>query len=82
MRMLAKVPRIITSWLPRRAPYWLKSLGSTPRPIRYLAAGLVFAMPPAGLMWSVVIESPNRARMRAPLMSATSRAGCLAMPAK
>ena len=25
MRMLAKVPRIITSWLPRRVPYWLKS---------------------------------------------------------
>jgi hypothetical protein len=25
MRMLAKVPRIMTSWLPRRAPYELKS---------------------------------------------------------
>ena len=30
MRMLANVPRIITSWLPRRAPYWLKSLSGTP----------------------------------------------------
>ena len=29
MRMLAKVPRIITSWLPRRVPYWLKSAGFT-----------------------------------------------------
>jgi hypothetical protein len=28
MRMLAKVPRIITSWLPRRVPYWLKSCGA------------------------------------------------------
>ncbi len=30
MRMLAKVPRIITSWLPRRAPKELKSRGATP----------------------------------------------------
>ena len=29
MRMLAKVPRIITSWLPRRVPYWLKSCTRT-----------------------------------------------------
>ena len=29
MRMLANVPRIITSWLPRRVPYWLKSAGRT-----------------------------------------------------
>ena len=29
-RMLANVPRIITSWLPRREPYELKSLRSTP----------------------------------------------------
>ena len=82
MRMLANVPRIITSWLPRRAPYWLKSLGSTPRPCRYFAAGLVLAMLPAGLIWSVVIESPSSARMRAPLMSGTAVAGCRAMPAK
>ena len=39
MRMLAKVPRIITSWLPRRAPYWLKSAGRTWCSSRYLPAG-------------------------------------------
>jgi hypothetical protein len=38
MRMLAKVPRIITSWLPRRVPYWLKSAGRT-LSVRYLPAG-------------------------------------------
>src|SRR4029079_15491610 len=39
MRMLAKVPRIITSWLPRRVPYWLKSATPTPCSVRYLPAG-------------------------------------------
>ncbi len=34
--MLANVPRIITSWLPRRAPYWLKSTGCTPWAIEVL----------------------------------------------
>ena len=29
-RMLPNVPRIITSWWPRRAPYELKSSGATP----------------------------------------------------
>ena len=29
-RMFPKVPRIITSWLPRRDPKLLKSRGSTP----------------------------------------------------
>jgi hypothetical protein len=48
--MLAKVPRIMTSWLPRRAPYELKSRGCTPRLIRYFAAGLVLEMLPAGEM--------------------------------
>ena len=38
-RTLANVPRTITSWLPRRAPYELKSSGSTPCSIRYFAAG-------------------------------------------
>ena len=33
-RMLPKVPRIITSWLPRRDPKLLKSRGSTPRSMR------------------------------------------------
>ena len=69
MRMLAKVPRIITSWLPRRVPYWLKSATSTPWLMRYLPAGELARMLPAGEMWSVVIESPNRPRMRALAMS-------------
>ncbi len=67
--MFANVPRTITSWLPRRAPYELKSLGSTPSAIRYFAAGLFFAMLPAGEMWSVVTESPSSASTCAPLMS-------------
>ena len=33
-RTLANVPRTITSWLPRREPYELKSLGSTPLAMR------------------------------------------------
>ena len=69
--MFAKVPRIMTSWLPRRAPYWLKSAGFTPLSPRYFAAGEVFAMLPAGEMWSVVMESPRRARHRAPVTSAS-----------
>ena len=65
-RMLANVPRIITSWLPRRAPYWLKSFGCTPRSWRYLPAGLSALMLPAGEMWSVVMLSPRTASTRAP----------------
>ena len=49
-RMLAKVPRIITSWLPRRAPYELKSSGLTPCSMRYCAAGDFFEIDPAGEM--------------------------------
>ena len=75
MRMLAKVPRIMTSWLPRRAPYWLKSAAATPRPCRYFAAGLVLAMPPAGLIWSVVIESPSSARILRALQVGDRRGG-------
>ena len=37
--MFANVPRIITSWLPRRDPYELKSFGATPCSIRYSPAG-------------------------------------------
>ena len=33
-RMFANVPRIITSWLPRRAPYELNSAGDTPSSTR------------------------------------------------
>ena len=47
-RMLANVPRIITSWLPRRAPYELKSSGATSCCIRYLPAGLVFGIDAGG----------------------------------
>ena len=41
----------------------------TPLSSRYLPAGEAALIEPAGEMWSVVILSPNRARMRAPLMS-------------
>src|SRR2546429_151993 len=47
-RMFAKVPRIITSWLPRRAPNELKSSGFTPCSVRYFAAGPCLSMSPAG----------------------------------
>ena len=67
--MFANVPRIITSWLPRRAPYELKSAVCTPCGDRYFAAGLVLAMFPAGEMWSVVTESPSMASTRALRMS-------------
>ena len=50
MRMFANVPRIITSWLPRRAPYELKSAGLTPLEIRYVPAGLSAGIEPAGEM--------------------------------
>jgi hypothetical protein len=79
--MFANVPRIMTSWLPRRAPYELKSTGCTPCSTRYFAAGLVFEMLPAGEMWSVVTESPSSASTRAPLMSLTVP-GVIVMPSK
>ena len=81
MRMLAKVPRIMISWLPRRVPYWLNSPTGTWRSSRYLPAGEVARMLPAGEMWSVVIESPKRPRMRALTMS-VSGFGSLVMPSK
>ena len=79
--MLANVPRIITSWLPRREPYELKSFCSTPLASRYCAAGVPFLMLPAGEMWSVVTESPSRASTLAPLMSETG-SGSAGMPSK
>ena len=79
--MLANVPRIITSWLPRRAPYELKSSGATPCATRYCPAGLSALIDPAGEMWSVVIESPSSASTRAPRMSA-SASGSRVMPSK
>src|SRR5215475_12495702 len=79
--MLANVPRIITSWLPRRDPYELKSFLSTPCSARYLPAGESALMEPAGEMWSVVTESPSFARTRAPEMSETAD-GVACMPSK
>src|ERR1700680_2661083 len=47
-RTLANVPRTITSWLPRREPYELKSVGFTPWSTRYLPAGPFNLIEPAG----------------------------------
>ena len=79
--MLPKVPRIITSWWPRRAPYELKSSGATPFACSHWPAGDQAAMDPAGLMWSVVTESPRTASARAPTMSVTG-AGSAVRPVK
>ena len=70
-RTLANVPRTMTSSLPRRAPYWLKSATATPRSLRYFPAGLEGLIDPAGDTWSVVMESPRTARTRAPVTSLT-----------
>ena len=69
--MLAKVPRIITSWLPRREPYELKSLLLDAVLVEVPRGGESFLIEPAGEMWSVVTESPSRASTRAPSMSPT-----------
>ena len=79
--MLPKVPRIITSWCPRRAPYELNSSGGTFRSWSHSPAGDHEAIEPAGLMWSVVTESPRTARTRAPSMSAIA-AGVADRPSK
>src|SRR6476646_7094363 len=78
-RTLANVPRTITSWLPRREPYELKSLGGTPCSCKYFPAGLLALIDPAGEMWSVVTLWPSFASTRAPLISLTAagRAGIL-----
>src|SRR6267378_1107591 len=68
-RMFANVPRMSTSWFPRRVPYWLKSTGFTLFETRYWPAGLAAGMDPAGEMWSVVTESPTDTSTRAPTMS-------------
>src|SRR3569833_2718898 len=81
MRVLAKVPRIMTSWLPRREPKLLKSAFCTPCSVRYLPAGPSFLMSPAGEMWSVVLESLFTARQRAPLIG-WMPGGVLLMPTK
>jgi hypothetical protein len=46
----------------------LKSLYSTPLDNKYLAAGDVLEMFPAGEIWSVVIESPNEHKQKASLI--------------
>ena len=80
-RMLPNVPRIITSWWPRRAPYWLNSTGETPCSWSHVPAGDQAAIEPAGLMWSVVTESPSTASARAPTMS-VSGTGSVVSPSK
>ena len=80
--MFANVPRIITSWLPRRAPYELKSFfGDALRDRATCRPGLAAAMLPAGEMWSVVIESPNMPNARAPVIGRTP-GGAIVMPSK
>src|SRR5439155_21288367 len=49
-RILANVPRIITSWFPRLAPYELNSPGGTPCSWRYRPAGESALIEPAGEM--------------------------------
>ncbi len=80
--MFAKVPRIITSWLPRRDPYELKSRGSTPCSIRYSPAGESFLIAPAGEMWSVVTLSPSTASTFAPLISSKPSGASFGMSSK
>ena len=67
--MLAKVPRIITSWLPRREPYELKSRARRRAPRGSAPAGESSLIEPAGEMWSVVTLSPSFASTLAPSMS-------------
>ena len=67
--MFPNVPRIITSWWPRRAPYELNSSGPTPCSWSHAPAGADALIEPAGEMWSVVTESPRTARTLPPSMS-------------
>src|SRR3974390_2835307 len=59
----------MTSWLPRREPYELKSAGCTPCAIRYCPAGLLALIDPAGEIWSVVTLLPRKHNTRAPEIS-------------
>ena len=73
-RMLAKVPRIMTSWWPRRAPYGVEArAGATFRSWSQSPAGDHGAIEPAGLMWSVVRSPRGRRRTRAPTISGHRR---------
>ena len=80
MRMLAKVPRIITSWLPRRAPYWLKSTAAPV--VEQIMAGRARLADVAGGRDVVGGDRVEQERQRAaPTMSVTGF-GSLAMPSK
>ena len=79
--MLANVPRIITSWLPRRAPYELKSFFATPSDLSHTPAGDFSAIEPAGEIWSVVMESPNMPSTRAFAIAFTP-GGVIVIPSK
>ena len=57
------------------------STSSTPCSARYLPAGLSFLIEPAGLMWSVVTESPSLSSTRAPSTSETGVVS-MVMPSK
>ena len=65
-RTLAKVPRTITSWLPRRAPYELKSFGSMPLLHQVLSGRDVLARccPPARCGRSSPSRPAPRSRAR------------------
>ena len=80
-RMLPNVPRMRTSWWPRRAPYELNSSGVTPCSWSHFPAGDQGTIEPAGEMWSVVTESPSSASTRASTMSAGG-AGSIVRPSK
>ena len=72
----------MTSWLPRRDPYELKSALETPCSISHLPAGEFSLIDPAGEMWSVVIESPKMPSARAPLTPGSSGLGLSVNPWK
>ena len=67
-RMLPNVPRIITSWWPRRAPYELNSSGATPCSWSHWPAGDQAAIEPAGRdvvgRHRVAEDAPGRGRRR------------------
>lgn len=61
--ILAKVPLAMIKSLPLLDPYELKSFLSMPLSFKNLPAGELTEIFPAGEIWSVVIESPNTARI-------------------
>ncbi len=63
--MFANVPRVMMRSLPRREPNELNIETGTLFSLRYFPAGPSVLIAPAGLMWSVVIESASLSRQRA-----------------